>query len=141
MSKRTTTCNCGCNKPKEVLTTTQLENQTVLNPENLENKDKILVLSKNVNNAYRGKVMSTLTVNDLVKAIGNPEVAFLMVEMKEPAAPVEPEPENPGTTTPDTPKEPDMGNGGTDPENPDTEGEGSEEGSGKDGEDGEGGTV
>lgn len=140
MSKRTTTCTCGCAKPKEVLTATQIENQAILNPENLENRDKILVLSKNINNAYMVKVMSTLTVKDMMTAISNPEVAFLLVEMKEPAAPVEPEPENPGTDT-ENPKEPDTGNGGTDtePETPDTGGDGGEDGSGKDGEGGEGG--
>lgn len=130
MSKRTVTCNCGCMKPAEVLTATQLENQTVLNSENLANRDKILVLSKNINNAYMVKVLSTLTVKGMVEAINDPEVAFLMVEMKEPAAPVEPEPENPDTTTPDTSKE---------PENPGTDDEGGENGSGEDGEDGEGG--
>lgn len=124
MSKRTaTTCNCGCKKPTEVLTTTQIENQAVLNPENLENRDKILILSKNINNAYMVKVMSTLTVKDLMTAINNPEVAFLLVEMKEP------EPEKPGTTTPeepDTAPGPDTGDNKepTDPEEPGTEGEG-----------------
>lgn len=128
-------CTCGCNAATEVLTATQLDNQAVLSPENLENKDKILVLSKNINNAYMVKVMSTLTVNDLVKAINNPEVAFLMVEMKEPAAPVDPE--NPDTTTPETP-DPGTGEGGgtetTDPETPSTGESGENTG-------GEGGTV
>ena len=131
-TKRTNTCTCGsgctcgCNG-NEILTTTQLENSTVLNAENLENKDKILVLSTNINNAYMVKVMSTLTVNDLVKAINNPGVAFLLVEMKEPAAPVEPE--NPGTTTPENP-------GTTTPENP-----GTNEGENAGSEDSEGGKA
>lgn len=129
-TKRTDTCTCGsgctcgCNG-NEILTTTQLENSTVLNAENLENKDKILVLSKNINNAYMVKVMSTLTVNDLVKAINNPGVAFLLVEMKEPAAPVNPE--NPGNTG---------GTGTTDPENP-----GTNEGENAGSEDSEGGNA
>lgn len=116
MSKRTT-CSCGCSTQKKVLTVTQIDNKTVLEPENLENRDKILVLSKNVNNAYGVKVMSTLTVKDLVRDIEDPNVAFLLVEMKEPAAPVEPEePGESGTepTDPATPEEP--GEGGTDDE-------------------------
>ncbi len=116
-------CTCGCNKSNLVLTVTQLENQTVLEPENLENRDKILVLSRNINNAYMVKVMSTLTVKAMAEAIEDFDVAFLLVEMTEPAAPVDPgtdpgtttDPENPGGTT-ETP--------GTtpDPENPDNTG-------------------
>lgn len=111
-----------------MLTTTQIENQTVLSQENLENKDKIMVLSKNINNAYMVKVMSTLTVKTLVEAINDPEVAFLLVEMKEPAAPVEPEPENPGPDNPEEPKEPDPGEGSDPPETeePNTGEEGAE---------------
>lgn len=105
MSKKTINpaCGCGCNTQAKVLTVTQLENQSVLEMENLENRDKILVLNRNINNAYMVKVMSVLTVKALVEAVADTNTAFLLVEMKEPAAPADP-----GTTT--EPENPDGGN-------------------------------
>ena len=112
--KNNNKCGCGCSKKELVLTVTQLDGQTILEPENLENRDKILVLSKNINNAYNVKVMSTLTVRDLAKAIQDTNVAFLLAEMQEPAAPAAPE----------EPEKPDNGDSTetTEPEDPDTEG-------------------
>lgn len=101
------------------MTVTQLDGKKVLEPENLENRDKVLVLSKNINGAYAVKVMSTLTVKAMVEAISDPNTAFMLVEMKEPAAQVEPEP-----TTPEEPPEPETGNG----EGPGDSGEGEKDG-------------
>ena len=114
--KNTNMCSCGCSGRNLVLTVTQLDSQTVLEPENLENRDKILVLTQNANGPYTVKVMSTLTVEATVKAIQDPNVAFLLAEMQEPVAPVEPE--EPGTTAPE---EPDNGDGTEEP-NEDEEG-------------------
>lgn len=104
-------CQCDTKKPAKVLTVTQLDAQTVLEPENLEKRDSIWVLSKNINDTYTVKVMSCVLMKDIIKAVKNPEAAFILVEMKKPAASV-----GPGTTNP-----------ATTPENPDNPGNATEE--------------
>ncbi|MCM1224092.1 MAG: hypothetical protein NC548_57535, partial [Lachnospiraceae bacterium] len=116
---------CSCNtskKPAKILSVTQLDAQTVLEPENLANKDNILVLTKNLNGYWNVKLLSSLTMKTVTEAMDNStSAAFLLIEQKDPPAdpaeePTDPDnPDNPDITEPTDPTDPDNpGSTGTD---------------------------
>lgn len=116
----TRNCNCGCSEAAKVLRVTQIDSQAVLDPENVEKRKDIMLISKNVNGVWSLTPIYKVTLNAVAEAMkaGN-AAAFIRMEWvapseePEPPAPETPdEPDGPGTPkNPDT-KEPDSGNPG-----------------------------
>lgn len=106
----TRNCNCGCSEAAKVLRVTQIDSQAVLDPENVEKRKDIMLISKNVNGVWSLTPICKVTLNAVAEAMkaGN-AAAFIRMEWVEPSE--EPEP-----PAPETPDEPD---GPVTPENPD----------------------